>query len=307
MEAGRMPGMVVAWARGDDEPELLALGTDADGRALAEDTLFPVASISKLATALAALRVLELDDSVRRLLSHTSGLPIDIAPELAPYRPGLDWPALRAACLATEPVREPGTYVQYSNTGYGVLAAMVERATGLDFPHALRQLVLEPLGIEAYLGDEPPRPPARLADVRGSSAGTEREPYNSAFWRSLAAPWGGLLTDARGALALVHAFRKLPEATTNQTGDLPGGMAGPLLWERCPWGLGPELKGAKVPHWSPPSAGPDSYGHAGASGAFAWSDPSRDVAWAILGARTADSGWLLRQGAAIGESILLLG
>lgn len=263
-----------------------------------------MASVTKLATALVVLRALELDEALRRLLSHTSGLPLDVAPEVAPYRPGLDWPTLRAACLATQPVREPGSYVQYSNTGYGVLAARVEEATGLDFPRALGQLVLRPLGIEGYLGGELPRPPARLADVRGSSAGTELEPYNSAFWRSLAAPWGGLITDARGALALVRAFLERPEATANQTDDLPGGMARPLVWERCPWGLGPEVKGDKAPHWSPPSASPRSFGHAGASGALAWADAERGVAWAILGARTADSGWLLRQGSAIGEAIL---
>jgi beta-lactamase class C len=81
-------------------------------------------------------------------------------------------------------------------------------------------------------------------------------------------------------------------------------MARPLLWERCPWGLGPELKGSKLPHWSPASASPASFGHAGASGALAWADPSVDLAWALVGTRSADSGWLLRQGAAIGEAML---
>ena len=31
--------------------------------------------------------------------------------------------------------------------------------------------------------------------------GTHLDPYNSPFWRSLALPWGGLLTTATGALA----------------------------------------------------------------------------------------------------------
>lgn len=325
LAAARVPGAVVAWARGDGEPELIVVGTDADGRALSEDTPFPVASISKLAVALAVLRLvgdgkLGLDDelgahlpkaasampgvTLRRLLGHSAGLPLDLEPALAPYRRGLDWAQLAAGCLLTSAVHEPGSYVQYSNTGYGLLAIIVERTVSRPFPRALEQLVLGPLGIEGYLGDEPPRPAARLADVRGSSAGTELEEYNSPFWRTLAAPWGGLITNARGALALVRAFRRLPEATRNQNGDLPGGMARPLLWDRCPWGLGPELKGDKAPHWSPPSASPASYGHAGASGAFAWADPQRDVAWAILGSRTAASGWLLRQGASIGEAIL---
>lgn len=333
---GRVPGAVVAWARGDREPELLVVGVDADGRALDEWTLFPVASITKLATALAVLRLtgrgaLALDDglgrwtpwaaaaadervTIRRLLSHTAGLPLDLAPELAPYRPGLDWPGLGRACLATELAREPGTYVQYSNTGYGLLALVVEAAADRPFPDAVGELVLGPLGVEGYLGAEPPRAPVRLADVRGRHAATELEPYNSAFSRSLGAPWGGLVTDARGALTLVRAFLGHPsdfldagvraEATSNQAGDLPGGMARPLVWERCPWGLGPELRGAKSPHWSPPSASAASFGHAGASGSLAWAEPALDLAWVILGTRTADSGWLLRQGAAIGDALL---
>jgi hypothetical protein len=36
----------------------------------------------------------------------------------------------------------------------------------------------------------------------------------------------------------------------------------------------------------------------------AWAAPSAGVAWAILGARTADSGWLLRRAPAIGAAIL---
>lgn len=326
LTAGRVPGAVVAWARADEPAAVLPIGADADGRPLAEDTLLPVASITKLATALAVLTLVEhgglaLDDplgrhlpeaeaasdgrvTIRRLLSHTSGLPLDVAPELAPYRPGLDWPALAAACKATALVREPGTYVQYSNTGYGLVAILVERVTGKPFAAALAELVLGPLGVEAYLGAEPPRPPARLADVRGANAGGELEPYNSAFWRSLAAPWGGLITNASGALSLVRAFCTRPEAIDNQTDGLPGGMAHPLLWDRCPWALGPEIKGTKTPHWAPAGASPTSFGHAGASGAIAWCDPNADLAWVILGARTADSGWLLRQGAAIGQVLL---
>jgi CubicO group peptidase (beta-lactamase class C family) len=336
LAAARVPGAVVAWAHDSGPPEIATFGADADGLPLDREGLFPVASITKLATALAVLRLVDqgrlgLDDelaahlpdaaatgpgvTLRRLLSHTAGLPLDVAPGLAPYRPGLDWPALASACLATALAREPGTYVQYSNTGYGLLAAVVERTTRASFPAALLELVLDPLGVEGYLGAEPPRPPVRLADVRGSHAGTDLQPYNSAFWRGLAAPWGGLVTTATGALALVraslghHASDFLSpalraDAVANQTDELPGGMARPLLWERCPWGLGPELRGDKTPHWSPPTASPGSFGHAGASGSLAWADPAHDLAWVVLGARTADSGWLLRQGAAIGAALL---
>ncbi len=334
MHDAQVPGMVLVVARGEQPVDVLAIGNDALGRPLARDALFPVASITKLATALAVLRLAEdsaltLDDqlsehlpeavaaqygvTIRTLLCHTAGLPSDVAPALAPYAPGLDWPKLCAACLETPLEAPPGTRIQYDNVGYGLLAAVVEWRMKQGFADALRELVLDPLGIEGYLGTEPPRAVATLADVRGRR-GSALEPFNSAFWRSLALPWAGLLTTAEGALALVRAFAGYPagflrpetraEATRNQTGDLAGGFVKPLFWSPCPWGLGPDLRGDKSPHWAPAEAGPDSFGHSGASGCLAWAAPSAGVAWAILGARTADSGWLLRRAPAIGAAIL---
>ncbi len=336
MAASRLKGIALGVARGEQAPEFLFLGVDAAARPLAADSLFPVASVTKLATALAVLRlvdggILQLDEPLvryipeaaaaadyrvtpRRLLSHTAGLPLDLPRGSARYAPGLSWPVLAAACLQAPLEQVPGLRVQYSNVGYGLLAALVERETGEPFPAALQRLVLQPLGIEGYLGDQPPRPVVVLGGVKGRHAGTELEPFNSAFWRSLALPWGGLLTTAAGALALVRAFRGFPsgflrpetaaESTRNQAGDLPGGFVQPLLWPHCPWGLGPEMRDEKVPHWAPPQAGPDSFGHSGASGCVVWCDPRADVAWTILGTRTAEGGWLIRQGPPIGAAIL---
>ncbi len=333
-----MPGIAVGVARGDGAPDFLFIGKDASGRPITELSLFPVASITKLATALAVLRLADagrvgIDDplarhipeavaagdwnvTIRRILSHTSGLPLDLADERAPYEQGLTWPMLADACIQTPLQRPPSTRVQYSNVGYGLLAVMVERETGQGFSSALAQLVLAPLGVEAYLGDEPPTAPVTLAGVRSAHAGTPIEPFNSRFWRSLAMPWGGLVTTAGGALSLVRAFSGHPdgflraatlkEAVQNQNGDLGGGFALPLIWDHCPWGLGPEIRDRKVPHWTPPEAGPDSFGHSGASGCVVWYDPSADTAWVIAGARTADSGWLVRRGPEIGSDILMM-
>jgi beta-lactamase class C len=336
MDRGRVPGMVVAFARGDDGPHILARGTDAAGTPLAPDTLFPVASITKLATALVTLRLAEagalhLDDllrdhlpqaaaaqdgvTIRSLLCHTAGLPADIAPDAAPYARGLDWPALAAALAATPLERPPWTRVVYSNAGFGLLGVVAEHLTGQAFREVLSEDVLQPLGVEGYFGVEPPRRAARIADVRGSRARDPAlEPHNSPFYRSLGLPWAGLVTNAAGALRIVRAYAGRPEdylrpetraeATRSNTRGLPGGAQPPLQWDPCPWGLGVEVRGEKQPHWTPPAAGPDSFGHSGGSGCLAWYAPSHDVAWAILGARTADSGWLLRRAPAIGEVLL---
>lgn len=334
MAARGVPGIVIAVARGNDVPDHLAVGADANRRALAADSLLPIASITKLATALAVLRladrgVLALDDplarhlpdaaaarpsvTLRTLLCHTAGLPYDPAPQAAPYGPDLDWTTLARACLGTPLEVRPRTRVNYSNVGPGLLAVAVERLTGQPFPAALAELVLAPLGVEGYLGGEPLRPPARLAGDLGEHAGSDLEPYNSPFWRSLALPWGGLVTTAAGALGLVRTFAGVPagflspalvaDATRDQTGGLGGGiMEGALEWPRCPWGLGAELRGDKWPHMAPAEASAGSFGHGGASGCLAWADPAAGVTWAMLGARTFESWW--RAMPSIGASIL---
>ena len=56
-----VPGMIVAVKRDDRPTEYLAAGTDAREHPLNADTLIPVASVTKLATALAALRLADAD------------------------------------------------------------------------------------------------------------------------------------------------------------------------------------------------------------------------------------------------------
>ncbi|MBX0326153.1 beta-lactamase family protein [Oscillochloris sp. ZM17-4] len=334
LAGARMGGLVLAAAAGDDAPQSLALGADAAGAALAANTLFITASITKLATALAVLRLADLGAlgldaalaahlpdaaaaqpgvTLRRILSHSAGLPVDVRAERAPYRIGLGWPQLAAACLAEPPVAAPGSVVQYGNVGYGLAAVIVERLSGMPFAAALQDLVLGPLGVEGYLGDEPPRAPALLADIRGSNP-PELAPFNSAFYRSLALPWACLVTTAEGALALVRAFAGRPagflspatlaDARRSQTDGLPGGAAPPLWYAACPWGVGPDIRGAKQPHWAPPNAAPESFGHAGASGCIAWHDPASDTSYAIMGTRTATNGWLLRHATTLGDALI---
>jgi CubicO group peptidase (beta-lactamase class C family) len=320
--AGGVPGIVIAIMRGDGAPEYLVHGADAAGTPLTADSLLPVASITKLTTALAALRLvaagsLALDDlvgrhlpdseaakssaTVRDLFCHTAGLSGDVEPGMAPYQRGLDWPVLARAALATPLAWSPRTRMSYSNLGSGLLAVIVERLTGQPFPAALADLVLRPLGVEGYLGSEPPRKPAVLAGDLGEHAGTDLEPYNSAFWRALALPWGGMVTTAAGALTLARAFAGVPvgflpgdllaEATRDQTGGLPGEMIGIFHWPQASWGLGVDVRGNKEPHYVSGKASPGSFGHAGASGCLVWVDPAAGVSWAMLGARTIE-GWM---------------
>lgn len=321
LSATAMPGMLLALAPHEGDVEYLAVGMDERGVLLTSDSLFAVASIGKPATALAMLRLaaqgqLGLDDplsrhlpdasaardgaTVRTLLCHTSGAPGELPAHAAPYTADLTWQGLAGACLATPPEMEPWTRVVYSNVGYGLAAIIVERTTGQAFNEALTELVLRPLGIEGYLGIEPPRLPVHVSGIGGEHVGSALEPFNSAFWRSLGLPWGGLVTTAAGAIALAQAFamtasflppRLAGEATSDQTRGLPGGIADFFEWPRAAWGLGVELRGVKEPHWLARDVTPGSFGHAGSSGCFVWHDPSAAVTWAVLGTLRLDAWW----------------
>jgi CubicO group peptidase (beta-lactamase class C family) len=137
------------------------------------DTVFEVGSITKVFTAatvvrLAEERKLRLDDrlprffarvppgkraiTIRHLLAHRSGLP-----EYAGYG---DLHALsrRQAvrnALALPLHFRPGARQAYSNVGYTLLAAIVERVTGRPFALAVRQRVIRPAGMTrtAFFGE----------------------------------------------------------------------------------------------------------------------------------------------------------
>lgn len=338
LENFEMSGIAVLAARADAAPDALYIGTDAAGAPVGASSLFIVASITKLATALCILRLadagaLTLDDALakyvpdaaaaregvtlRALLCHMAGLPQDIPNGGELYGAPLTWNDIARECLRVELERAPRTRVVYGNVGYGLLAIAVELVTQDNFEAVLQKLVLRPLGIEGYLGVEPPRAPMKIADVRSRHAGTNIEPYNSRYYRSLALPWSQLVTTAEGALKLARAYAGLPraflsdalryKAVQNQTGDLPGGYGGRFEYEKCAWGLGVDLKGDKKPHWTPPNASPRTFGHAGASGCVVWHDPDANVSWGIFGTRTADNAWLVRGAPKIAAKILETG
>lgn len=85
---------------------------------------------------------------IRHLLAHTAGLgdPFD-SPKLAnskSYKRQSDW----FETFAEKPLAfEPGDHHEYSNGGYIVLAAIVEKLSGLSFTEYLKKNVFEPAGM----------------------------------------------------------------------------------------------------------------------------------------------------------------
>ena len=88
--------------------------------------------------------------TVRMCLNHTGGFPFETSVKNGAIRGG-GWSAgapirQTAACAAASPLLfEPGTFVNYSNTGIDIGAAVIEVITGKYWEDYLQETVLDPL------------------------------------------------------------------------------------------------------------------------------------------------------------------
>ena len=147
-----------------------------DKQPVTEDTIFQLASVSKQFTAAAVMLMvrkgaLSLEDeitkffpeipypgvTIRHLLTHTGGVPdyfddadwfINIWKE--EHRvPGNDeiLRFLRETSLKAQ--FAPGEKLEYSNTGYNLLAEVVERLSGVPYEEFLQKNIFEPAGMSS--------------------------------------------------------------------------------------------------------------------------------------------------------------
>ena len=233
------------------------------------DVALPWASVSKLVSAYTVLVAIQRDvltlgdpagppgSTIRHLLAHASGLAFDGPDAISP----------------------PERTRIYSNTGFDVLGAAVERAAGRPFGSLVREWVLDPLGMT---GARVTGPPSQ------GIAGTLRDLQALAF--ELLRP--RLLPAGVVADATTVAFPGL-------RGVLPGiGPQDPL-----DWGLGFEIKDGKVPHWTGSQNSPRTFGHFGGSGTFLWVDPDAGIALVALTDRTFGP-WAITAWPAISDAVL---
>ena len=138
-----------------------------------EDSVFDLASVSKQFTAAAVMLLrrkglLDLDDeitrffpalpykgvTIRHLLTHTSGLPdyMNWVCQLAEEENTIPDNSAIIRFLTEsgkEPLFQPGEKYSYCNTGYCVLAEIVEKLSGVKFEDFMRDNIFEPAGMHA--------------------------------------------------------------------------------------------------------------------------------------------------------------
>ena len=362
---GIVPGVAALVLHGGAIAGESYLGTIRRGteRAVDSGTIWAVASVTKPFTAAAAVLMAErgllsLDEplgalipeffdvvephrrvvTLRHCLAHCSGLP-GFPPDNFPLR--------REQRPLTDFVRSwvrhpllfpPGAHHYYSNVGILLAAEAVGRAASgtlgrrLDTPaighyHEFVQSdILNRLGMM----DSSLRPPAawneRIAWVSDTGQeDTAWEQGNSAYYRQLGIPWGGLFTTPRDVARFVDLF--MPGANGRQRNGAAVGRPGPRLLAPAtaqamrtiqfappdapadlapelrdgnppeyprpavPWGIGWAVKGTKRGPESGDFASPATFSHSGATGTLVWGDPDRDLVCVLLTNRAMRSGW----------------
>ncbi|GAA1221382.1 serine hydrolase domain-containing protein [Prauserella alba] len=226
------------------------VGADGTVRGTHGDTtrVFPLASVTKLLTAYAALMaveegVVELDTpagpegaTIRHLLAHTAGLAFDQHKVQAP----------------------PGQRRLYSSAGYEQLADALTEKSGIPFGDYLTEGVLTPLGMTS----------TALTGSPGAGAESTVDDLVR-FAAELFRP-------------RLIARSTLDEATQVQFPGLNGVLPGLGHQKPNDWGLGFEIRDGKDPHWTGTASSPRTFGHFGQSGTFLWVDPDAGLACIAL-------------------------
>lgn len=309
LASGAAPGCVVVLGRSDGVVFRRAYGVRAlepEREPMSADTLFDLASLTKAVATTSALMHLveegevELDApasrylpeltgggreriTVRHLLTHTSGLP--------PVDPLSAYDEDRAASIArilrTRLDAPPGQRARYSDLGFIVLGALVERVSGEGLDAFVRAHVFEPLSMH----DTRFAPPSSLFS---RVAPTERAPRRG----------GGLI---RGVVHDPRAYRLggvAGNAGLFSSADDLSRFARMLLGEGA-------LDGARIFRaetvramrarqpgteralgWDMGHAtlSPAAFGHGGFTGTSLWIDPERDLFVLLLSNRVHPDG-----------------
>ncbi|UCC83469.1 MAG: beta-lactamase family protein [Gemmatimonadota bacterium] len=282
-DSASVPGGAVVVARNGRVDAIIALGTRNETHPVTEETVFRIASVSKVFTAAAAARLVALGElsldadlrtdrpwlaavasgpepvTLRGLLTHTAGFD-DRAIGMF-VREAEDVTPLGDYLRAHMPHRTtvPGRWARYTNQGVALAGLVVEETAGQPFDAAVAALILEPLDMVSSSFAQPLSPALtdRLACAyRCTDAGCDPVPWD---YRNTSLAGGLVTTPAdmgRFMLAVLDEGHASLGAETVR-----------LLTSRA-WSAQPDMPGLALALFEQPIAGYRGLVHAGASSGY---------------------------------------
>ncbi len=284
------------------------------GEAMTMDTLFDVASLTKVvATTPALLQLMEsgrlsLDDpvikywpkfkghdkeriTVRQLLTHYSGL----RGSLPLKRDWSGYDSALAIIAAEKPLHPPDSRFLYSDMNFIILGELVRRVSGKTLHAYCRDHVFHPLGMENTLFLPPRSMHGRLAPTMEDNLGEVHDPV--ALRMGGFAGHAGVFSTADDLAFFAEAIlgggastcQRILSPQTVETMVLPQSPADKIPQRGLGWAIhSPSTSNGGV-NWSD-CMPPGSFGHKGYTGTMIWIDPVSQAYLIVLTNRVYPTG-----------------
>jgi CubicO group peptidase (beta-lactamase class C family) len=278
------------------------------GKATSDDAMFLLGSISKPINVAALMTLFDegkfrLDDrvkkflpgfagdgrdavTVRHLLSHTSGLPDQLANNNELRKKHAPLTEFAKETARTKLDFAPGTRYQYSSMGILLAARIGELVSGSDLLTLVDQNVFQPLGMRHSAQGLGRFKLEELVSCQMEGAAPESgrgDPqaklwdWNSPYWRKLGAPWGGTHASAPDVARFLGEFLgSRGKVVKPETARLMVKNHNPAGF--TPRGLGFGVGKASGSH----GCSEQTFGHTGSTGTLCWADPASDTTCVVL-------------------------
>jgi len=262
--------------------------------AMTVDTIFDIASLTKVvATTPAVMQLVEQgkirlndpvvkyipefgqngkgDITVRDLLTHFSGLP----PDLDLSHPWTGRDVGYSMAFSSTPISPPGTRFVYSDINFIVLAALVDRVSGIPFDSYCAQNIFTPLG----MGHTRFRPPAEWQSQIAPTEYDERGQMLHGIVHDPSARRVGGVAGHAGVFSTADDLAKLAQALLDGSSVLSRLAIAKMTTPQQP-PTAPVLRGLGWDIDSPFSSNRGellpvgSFGHTGFTGTSLWIDPT---------------------------------
>jgi CubicO group peptidase (beta-lactamase class C family) len=274
----------------------------------AADTMFLLGSVSKPINVAAVMTLYDqgkfkLDDrvkkflpefagdgrdavTIRHLLTHTSGLPDQLANNTDLRKRHADLSDFVRETVRTRPDFAAGTKYQYSSMGILLAARIAEVVSGTEVRTLVDRTVFQPLGMTRSTQSLGRFQRDETVDVQMDGAAPEsgggdpkaREwDWNSVYWRKLGAPWGGTHASAADVATFLGEFLGARgKAVKPATAKL-------MIENQNPAGLTPRGLGFAVGKGAgSPGCSERTFGHTGSTGTLCWADPATETVCVVL-------------------------
>jgi CubicO group peptidase (beta-lactamase class C family) len=226
------------------------------------------------------------DVTVRHLLTHTSGLPDQLANNGDLRRRHAPLTEFADQALRTRLGFAPGSRYQYSSMGILLAARVAEVISGSDIRTLVGRTVFQPLGMKhsaqglgRFKLEEmvPCQTEGAAPESGGGDPRAKEWDWNSPYWRKLGAPWGGTHASAPDIAAFLGEFLGAGgKALKPETARL-------MVKNHNPAGLTARGLGFAVGKGAGSlGCSERTFGHSGSTGTLCWADPASETVCVVL-------------------------